>query len=133
MSEIKKYLDSNGKIMAIVIPADYKSKGIDFVTDNEMLMQIAVMVHPKGHNIMPHYHNRIVREIDYTSETLVIRNGILNVVLYENMSPIYDFNVSKGDIITLYSCGHGFQMVSEVDMIEIKQGPYVGEKDKTRF
>lgn len=133
MNEIKKYFDSNGNIMAIVIPANYKSKGIDFVTSDEMLMQIAVMVHPKGHNIIPHYHNHIVREINYTSETLIIRDGILNVVLYENMKPIYDFNISKGDIITLYSGGHGFTTVNDVDMVEIKQGPYIGEKDKTRF
>lgn len=133
MSDIKKYLDSKGNIMAIVIPAEYKTNGINFVTDNSAYQQIAVMVHPKDHIILPHYHNCVPRTIDYTSETLVIRDGILNVKLYENQKEIYSFDLSKGDIITLLSGGHGFTVVENVDMVEIKQGPYVGDKDKTRF
>lgn len=133
MNDIKKYLDSNGNIMAIVIPSDFKTDGINFVTDNSAYQQIAVMVHPKDHIILPHYHNLVPRTIDYTSETLVIRDGILNVKLYENQKEIYSFDLSKGDIITLLSGGHGFTVVENVDMVEIKQGPYVGDKDKTRF
>ena len=30
-------------------------------------------------------------------------------------------------------CAHGFQVLEPVEMIEIKQGPYSGENDKTRF
>ena len=29
--------------------------------------------------------------------------------------------------------GHGFQVLEEVEMVEIKQGPYLGAKDKIRF
>ena len=84
-------------------------------------------------DIESNYHNYVKREITYTSETLVIRKGILNVKLYENQIEKYDFNLKTGDIITLLSGGHGFTVVDDVDMVEIKQGPFVGPEDKTRF
>jgi hypothetical protein len=38
-----------------------------------------------------------------------------------------------GDVILLASGGHGFKMLEESEMIEVKQGPYAGEEDKERF
>lgn len=37
------------------------------------------------------------------------------------------------DAILLIQGGHGFEVLEEVERIEVKQGPYVGEEDKTRF
>lgn len=133
MSEIKKYYDSNGVLMAIVIPSDFKTNGIDFLTKDEDLQQLGVMSHPANHVILPHYHNMIERKVGYTTETLVIRKGVLEVCLFENKELVHKFNIKTGDILTLLSGGHGFTVKEEVDMVEIKQGPYVGEGDKTRF
>jgi len=41
--------------------------------------------------------------------------------------------LGPGDVILLATGGHGFQMLEETEMIEVKQGPYVGDQDKTRF
>ncbi len=41
--------------------------------------------------------------------------------------------LQAGDVILLVSGGHGFEVLEELDMIEVKQGPYAGEADKTRF
>ena len=41
--------------------------------------------------------------------------------------------LETGDVILLITGGHGFEVLEEVEMIEVKQGPYVGEADKTRF
>jgi hypothetical protein len=38
-----------------------------------------------------------------------------------------------GDVILLASGGHGFEVLEEIEMIEVKQGPYAGDQDKTRF
>ncbi len=37
------------------------------------------------------------------------------------------------DIIMLVKGGHGFKVLKEVQMIEIKQGPYSLSKDKVKF
>ena len=38
-----------------------------------------------------------------------------------------------GDVILLVTGGHGFEVLEELEMIEVKQGPFVGDHDKTRF
>ena len=38
-----------------------------------------------------------------------------------------------GEIILLVWGGHGFQVLEEVEKIEVKQGPYAGDQDKKRF
>ncbi len=38
-----------------------------------------------------------------------------------------------GDVILLATGGHGFEVIEEIEMIEVKQGPYAGQEDKTRF
>ena len=119
--------------MALVIPHDYKTSGINFLSDDSAFMQVACMVHPAGHSILPHYHNHVERKVNYTCETLVIREGTLHVDLYEDLKSVYSFDLHSGDIITLYSGGHGFDCVNNVDMVEIKQGPFIGSQDKTRF
>ncbi len=132
-NKIKHYYGTDGSHLAMVIPADYSGKGIVFLTENDSYMQVAYMGHPENHEIKPHYHNRIPRTVDYTCETLIIRKGILEVDLYENQKIIYTFRVEPGDIISLFSGGHGFRVIEEVEMVEIKQGPFMGEGDKTRF
>ena len=36
-------------------------------------------------------------------------------------------------MILLASGGHDIEVLEEIEMIEVKQGPYVGEQDKLRF
>lgn len=133
MEEIKYFKDDNGVLMATVIPSGYSKPGITFITDDESSMQVALMQHPAGHKIKPHFHNALPRNVVYTCETLVIRKGMLQVSLYSDMKKIGTFSVGTGDILTLYSGGHSFKIIEDTDMVEIKQGPYMGEADKTRF
>lgn len=131
---IEKYIDNKGKLLAMVIRAEYQSNGIEFLTDDSHYQQVAAMGHPEGHIILPHYHNIINRNVDLTNETLVIKRGILAVDLYDdNQAILYKFEVKSGDILTLFSGGHGFKAIENLDMVEIKQGPFMGDADKTRF
>jgi len=36
-------------------------------------------------------------------------------------------------MILLLSGGHGFKAIKKVEMLEIKQGPFYGDKDKLRL
>lgn len=123
-----------GRECAIVIRAEYHYDGIQFFTDNSYSQQLAYMHHPKGKRIEAHIHNREVRNVEYTQEVLVIRKGMLRVDFYrQNCSYEESLILYPGDVILLVSGGHGFEVLEEVEMIEIKQGPYLGENDKTRF
>ena len=128
-------IEYNNLLIAIIIPANYKNNGgIDFFTPNDFSQQLAYMKHPKGHIIEPHVHNVVVREVHYTKETLIIRNGSIRVDLYDNDRNYLESRIlHKGDIILLNDGGHGFKALEDLEMIEIKQGPYAGDNDKTRF
>lgn len=121
-------------LLALIISHSFKKTGIHFFTPNELSQQLAYMNHPKGKIIEPHVHNPVLREVTYTQEVLFIKTGKLRVDFYSNQKEYLDSRIlEQGDVILLVTGGHGFEVLEEVEMIEVKQGPYVGEQDKTRF
>jgi len=122
------------KTLAIIIRSEFKKDGIKFFTPDEFSQQLAYMHHPKGKLIEPHVHNVVIREVQYTQEVLFIKRGKLRVDFYNDNQVYLESRVlSEGDVILLATGGHGFEVLEEIEMIEVKQGPYVGELDKTRF
>ena len=127
-------IKSNDSILAIILRANYKSEGIIFFTPNEFSQQLGYMNRPKGYEILPHLHNRVKRNVEFTNEVLLIRSGKVRVDFYdENKDYFISQILDKGDVVLLVRGGHGFEMLEESEMIEIKQGPYVDDNDKTRF
>ncbi len=121
-------------LIAIIIPASYKSDGIEFFTPDSFSQQLAFMSHKKGKTIEAHVHNHNPREVVYTQEVLIMRKGTLRVDFYDDERNYLESRVLEaGDVILLASGGHGFEVIEDVEMIEIKQGPFSGEGDKTRF
>ncbi len=134
MNDLIKHIEYKGKTLAIIIRHDYSKDGVEFFTPNDFSQQLAYMKHPKGKRIDAHTHNVVPREVSYTKEVLVIRKGKLRVDFYEDdQTYIESHIIEQGDIILLAFGGHGFECLEEVEMIEIKQGPYLGEQDKVRF
>jgi mannose-6-phosphate isomerase-like protein (cupin superfamily) len=122
------------QILAIIISKDFHKPGIHFFTPDEFSQQIAYMSHPKGKVIQPHTHNPVYREVMYTQEVLFLKKGKLRVDFYDNQQQYLESRIlESGDVILLSSGGHGFEVLEEIEMIEVKQGPYVKEQDKTRF
>jgi mannose-6-phosphate isomerase-like protein (cupin superfamily) len=92
------------------------------------------MKRPKDYVIVPHVHNPIQRDVQYTKEVLFIKSGKIRVDFYdEDKSYLESTILEAGDVILLAYGGHGFEMIEESEIIEVKQGPYVGELDKVRF
>src|SRR6185369_5395734 len=71
---------------------------------------------------------------EYTQEVLFIRRGRLRVDFYDETKQYLSSRILEaGDVILLIQGGHGFEVLEDLEMFEVKQGPYVGEVDKTRF
>ena len=84
--------------------------------------------------IQPHIHNPVSREVRFTQEVLFIKKGRVRVDFYDTEEVYLESRVlEKGDVILLIQGGHGFEVLEDLEMIEVKQGPYVGEQDKTRI
>ena len=123
------------KLLALIVRGKYRSKkGITFFTPKESTQQFGYMKHKKKYIIKPHLHKKRVTKILYTTEVILLLKGILRVDFY-NLRQKYLFSkiVKEKDIIMLVHGGHGFKVLKDVEMIEIKQGPYILSKDKIKF
>jgi hypothetical protein len=124
----------DNQLLALIVSQKFDKPGIHFFTPNELSQQLAYMRHPVGKVIQPHVHNPVTREVQFTQEALFIRKGKLRVDIYNNEQEYLESRIlDPGDVILLVTGGHGFEVLEEVEMIEVKQGPYVGEQDKTQF
>lgn len=123
-----------GHLLALILRAGFNEPGVRFFTPNEFSQQLAYMRHPAGKRIAAHYHNPVPRNVTYTQEVLVIRRGRLRVDFYTREAQYLESRVlGAGDTILLAAGGHGFEVLDEIEMLEIKQGPYYDDRDKTRF
>jgi len=124
----------NQKLLSVVIRANYKSYGIEFFTPDEFSQQLAYMNRQKDYVIPPHVHKPIQRDVHFTQEVLVIKTGKVRVDYYDDDKKYLESKVlNQGDVVLLAFGGHGFEMLEDSEIIEIKQGPYAGEMDKIRF
>jgi len=121
-------------LLAIIVRVSFHKEGIHFFTPNDLSQQVAYMHHPAGKIIDAHVHNPVRREVHYTQEVLFVRRGKLRVDFYDNEQVYLESRILvAGDTILLATGGHGFEVLEELEMIEVKQGPYAGDGDKTRF
>lgn len=117
-------------IIAIILRNCYDTPGIKFLTPNDFSQQLAYMKHPPGKVIEPHVHNPVQREVFITQEVLFLKRGRLRVDFYDRQRVYFTSRILEaGDTILLASGGHGFEALEEIEMIEVKQGPYAGRQD----
>ena len=119
---------------AIVI-RDAQSEGrAKFYTPAEAPLQIGAFDMKSGEEIQPHIHKLAERKLQFTAEVLIIQQGRLQVDFYDTEKrPAGGCELVAGDVILLLEGAHGFRVLEDLRMIEIKQGPYAGESDKERF
>ncbi len=127
------------KLYALIVRNKYKQKkGINFFTDKKASQQVGFMRHKKDYIILPHKHNKRkktkIAKIDNTTEVLIILKGIIRVDFYDLKEKyIFSKKLYPNDLIMLSNGGHGFKVLKDVQMIEVKQGPYFISKDKVKF
>ena len=122
------------RIVAMIIRSGYHASGVEFFTPDDFSQQVAYMNRPEGYRIEPHIHRELPRRITRTQEVLVVRSGRVKVDYFTDAREYLSSSVIEtGDVLLLASGGHGFAMLEQSEMIEIKQGPYAGDHDKVRF
>lgn len=124
----------NEKLLSVIIRSHYKSEGIEFFTPDDFSQQLAYMNRAKDYVIPPHVHNAVQRDVHFTQEVLVIKSGKVRVDYYDDGKNYLESRIlNQGDVVLLAYGGHGFEMLEDSEIIEVKQGPYAGEMDKVRF
>ena len=131
---IEKVLHKN-KLFALIVRRQFRKKsGINFFTSKEATQQFGFMKHKKNHIIKPHKHNKRLTRILRTTEVILLLKGTLRVDFYnDKYKYLFSKKINERDIIMLIHGGHGFKVLKNVEMIEVKQGPYSLASDKIKF
>ena len=126
--------DSHNNLLGIKL---LKGEIVDkkyFATENSNEMQLASFNLEKGDEIIRHHHPNQERNIKMTSEVIVVLKGEIKVDLYDlELNHHSNHIIREGEVIALFSGGHGITITENTEFIEVKQGPYDPDTDKEHF
>jgi len=116
----------NNSVIAQIFYLQPIQPGVHFYCENESSLQVGKQLRAKGEKIRPHRHIPMKVEREETlKEVLYIERGKVKITFYtDQWEEIGTRILNRGDMVLLIQGGHGFEMLEETEMIEIKQGPY---------
>lgn len=120
--------------LAYVISAELAPTETTFVTPPDFKQQVGFVVYPEGGEIARHVHKPLERHLVGTSEVLVVKSGRCLVDIYDDdRELVATRELGSGDIMLMVGGGHGFRMLEDTVLLEVKQGPYTGIDEKEHF
>jgi hypothetical protein len=129
--------DSSGNVLGRILKlgqlireADH---GATFLTMPHEDIQLGVLKHQAGREITPHVHNPMTRTVEGTTEVLLLLKGRMSVAFYSATDwELQTYQVYAGDVVMLLGGGHGFTVHEDVEVLELRQGPYLGRDKEKR-
>jgi hypothetical protein len=120
--------------LAYIIRAEVNPQKTTFVTPLEFNLQFGFVVYPAQGEVARHVHRKLERHIVGTSEVLILKQGRCEIDIYnDDRELVTTRELRTGDVMLMVSGGHGFRMLEDTVLLEIKQGPYTGVDEKERF
>ena len=130
---IKKILSKNNEIIALIVKKQ-NVESVNFVTPEDFPLQLGISEYKKNSKIKPHIHKKIKRVIEITQEVVYIEEGKVIVNFYDNEGKKFSSEIlESGDIVFFVQGGHGFEILEDTKIIEVKQGPYLGVESEKIF
>lgn len=127
-------ISHDGSPLAYIIRGTLLPERTTFLTPPEFKQQVGYVVYPAGTEIARHIHRRIERHLVGTSEVLIVRKGRCLIDVYTNdRELVATREMQANDVMLMVGGGHGFRILEDTVLLEIKQGPYMGLEEKERF
>lgn len=105
-----------------------------FLTPGTFGQEMGLIVYAAGQHLQPHAHLPVIRQVEGTTECVMVRKGRCIIDFYDDsQNPFLSRELGLGDVVLLIRGGHGFRMLEDTILFEVKQGPYMGDDDKRRF
>ena len=118
-------ITSKNKVLAFFIKKKIKITKTHFFSSFKNSLQLGFIIKGKNDKIPLHGHKKIIRTIKGTSEILFVKNGSMNISIFDKLKFIKKITLEKGDIISLIDCSHKLSFNKKTTLIEIKQGPFI--------
>jgi hypothetical protein len=99
-------------------------------------LQVATTRYPAGHKVAAHSHPPRDRPAfnGRTQEVLVVQSGRLLCHFWDSHGrEAGSWTLRAGDMAIIVGGAHAFEVIEEVELTEIKQGPHVAGRDKVAF
>ena len=125
--------DEHGELIAILVRSSFVPTGIEFLTEVDLSLQLAIMSRGPSEPSLPHIHIPQIRKISQTMEFIFVRKGNATVNLSdEGGNLVRTIKLGLGDMVLLISGWHSLTFEEGTEIIEVKQGPYSPNSDKIR-
>ncbi len=125
---------SENTLASIIIRKDYQPGETTFITSPDLAQQVGFVVYPQGGVIRRHIHKTVDRTNISSSEALIVRQGRLKIDIFDQDKQLLATReLEAGDFVLMVSGGHGFHILEDTILLEIKLGPYGGAADKELF
>ena len=129
-----EHVHAGATLLAIVVRARFAPERTTFVTTDDHTQQFGYVVYPAGGEVARHYHQPVERRVTGTSEVIVVRSGRCLLDIYDQEQRLVKTcELGPGDVSVMISGGHGYRMLEDTVLLEVKQGPYTGLDEKRRF
>ena len=124
----------NNRPLAYIIRASFLPDCTTFLTPPEFKQQVGYIVYPAGGEVARHVHRPLEHHLVGTSEVLIVKKGHCLIDIYsDDQQLVATRELYPEDIMLMVGGGHGFRMLEDTILLEIKQGPYIGPDEKERF
>jgi len=124
----------DGVILAYIARGGSAPLETTFLTPDDCNLQVGHVVYPAGGEIARHVHLPIERHLVGSTEVLLVQQGRCEVDVYtDDRRVVATCEIRAGDILIAIAGGHGFRVLEDTVLLEIKQGPYPGGAEKARF
>jgi len=124
----------DGVELCYVVRAGFQPQETQFITRPEHKQQVGFIKYPEGSRIARHVHLPLNRSLVGTSEAVLVRSGRCVLEVYTDTHELVATReIACGDLVLMVAGGHGFEVLEDTVLLEVKQGPYLGLDEKERF
>jgi mannose-6-phosphate isomerase-like protein (cupin superfamily) len=118
-------------VYGFVLRKDATPDKTTFYSHPDDSQQVGHVVYQKGSKIPRHVHRIIKREIERTTEVLVVQSGACKCHFHDSAGLVMlTVELGTGDVLCILDGAHSFEFIQDTVLLEVKQGPYLGKDEK---
>ena len=128
-------VEKDGVVYALIFRRTLSvGDGVRFLTPTDYPLQLGLIERKSGYAFRPHIHNDLHYNVNTTQEFLYVEQGRIRAKIFSHAwEPVYEAELGPGDFLLSLTGGHSFDVLEDVRLIEVKQGPYPGDAYAKRF